>query len=118
MGGEKDSSDACVKGSSLVSNTNGNQVISVLQNKLKLPFLEFTKSNDDWLNEISAEISYNGHRAYSIEEETLPGIDHPTLKQMLDYRDFDSAKTNLFVTGVETNRCVMKGSVHATLHGY
>ena len=80
--------------------------------------LHFTKSNDDWLNEITAAKSYHGVREYAREGEQIPGNSAPSLKEMLDFRGFAPSKTTLYVTGVQTNRCVMKGSIHAKNHGF
>lgn len=52
---EKADDRTCIRGSSLVSNTHGNKVISELVTPVEVPFIEYTKSNDDWLNEITAE---------------------------------------------------------------
>jgi hypothetical protein len=78
--------------------TYGNEVIRALNIPVEVPFIEFTKNNDDWMNEIHKD--YHGNRAYSIENEQLPGILHPTLQDMMSYRSFSPEKTNLFVTGV------------------
>lgn len=43
---------------------------------------------------------------------------HPTLHELLSYHNFTPEKTNIVVTGIQTNRCVLKGAVHATLFGY
>lgn len=100
VGNQKDSNKKCVHGSSLVSSTFGNKVISALKPPSDVAELYFTKSNDDWLNEIDAKKAYSGVRNYALEGENLPSIEHPTLKNLLDFRGFEPEKTNLFVTGV------------------
>jgi len=98
VGNQRNADKTCIKGSSLVSGTYGNDVIRALHAPDNIPYIEFTKNNDDWMNEIDQD--YRGNRAYSIEGEYLPGIVHPTLHQLLDFRSFHPEKTNLVVTGV------------------
>ena len=111
---KRGSDGKCTLGSSLVSRSHGNQVIPQLLTPVEVPFISFTKSNDDWLN----EKYYKGTRQFSIEDEQIPGFEHPTLRDMLNYRKFFPEKSNIFVTGVQTNRCVMKGSIHGTYLGF
>merc|ERR1719436_947925 len=64
---------------------------------------------------------FGGNRQWAVNGETLPfwaGPEPPTLDQLLGYRGLAPWNTQLFVTGTATNRCVMKGAIHARSLGF
>lgn len=113
---QKESS--CVK-SSLVRDTFGTQVVSQIRKPAdSAAYLEYTKNLDDWFNTMDANMSADHQDHFALNGENIPGNSHPTLRQMLQYRGFTPEKTRMVVTGTASNRCVMKGSVHARYDGY
>lgn len=79
-------------------------------------FMTFSKLTDDWFTD-----AVFGSRQWANNGETLPfwtGDQPPTLPEQLKYRGFLPSNTQLFVTGTATNRCVMKGAVHARALGF
>lgn len=105
--------------------TRGFEVIDTLKNELdndfsKDPtkdFMMFSKLTDDWFT----DAVFGGSRQFANNGETLPGWtgeQPPTLPEQLEYRGFKPGNTQLFVTGTATNRCVMKGAVHARDLGF
>jgi len=81
----------------------------------------FSKDTDDWMNTLDANTSFDGQRHFALEDEAKyvkNEFANPSLKQILQHNGFHPGKTNLVVTGVLTNRCVLKGAVHAQMEGY
>lgn len=104
-------------------NTRGFQIIDALKTTddsfLGDPtkdVMHFSKLTDDWFtNAVFSD------RQFANNGETLPFWNKdlpPTLPEQLAYRNLKPDNTQLFVTGTATNRCVMKGAVHARQLGF
>merc|ERR1711939_304513 len=81
-----------------------------------VPFIEHTKSTDDWMTTLDPKTSFDGK--FKFDTELPKSVPHLTLKEKLEMNGLAPAKTTIVVTGVQTNRCVMKGAIHATQEGY
>lgn len=108
----------CVN-SALVHDTFGAQVISQIHKPAnKDRYMMFTKNTDDWFTALDEKTAWDGKRHFALNGESIPGNPHPTLREILVYRGFTPEKTRMVVTGVASNRCVMKGSTHARYDNY
>jgi len=97
----------------LVHDTVGAEVLDELKQPAEKT-AHFTKGADDWMNH-----GFWHGRKYAIQGEAQEGAHKPeSLDMILDSYGFSPKKTNIYVVGTATYRCVMKGSVHARALGY
>ena len=91
-------------------------------------FIDFTKSFDDWMNvvdETCPSPTGDGQHHFSRNNERIEGNNHPTLKEMILHKLSQPGRppvcprdVRMVVTGIETVRCIMKGTVHAVMDGF
>jgi nicotinamidase-related amidase len=113
----------CVNGSSLVKESPGSQVVEGLltaanQNYPADKILMYTKNTDDWMTELAACTLNPGCWPSESTFDTENDFAGLNLKDVLMDRGFNPLNTRLHVTGIQTNRCVMKGSLHARKLGF
>jgi len=89
------------------------EIIQDLDAKYKGDKMYFRKETDDWLADESN--SYKGSKPYDTDKKESARV--PLAKQ-LEQRGFTEENTILHVTGIVTNRCVMKGEIHARYLGF
>lgn len=101
----------------LTAKTDGADVINEINDAVRkvhakshIPFFRFLKGNDDWMNELNI-FNTNQYDMFHTGNEK-------PLIHYLEKAGFTPSRTVMTVTGTATNRCVMKGSVHAESHGY
>jgi len=114
-----DEKRVCLGGSSLTSGSYGSQVPDELKSArdmANVPFIEHTKSTADWMTTMNPETSFDGK--FKFDAELLESVPQLTLKEKLERKGFAPGKTTIVVTGIVTNRCVMKGAIHAAHEGY
>ena len=104
----------------LVAGTEGAKLVPQLATSSASPkAIRFTKTADDWMNEMSPTTAFDKKYHFAMHgEATAAHGDHPTLMQVLCDLGYTAAKTTIHTVGTATNRCVMKGSVHAATKGY
>jgi nicotinamidase-related amidase len=111
----------CSQGSSLVKGSAGSQVLERLLTSAHSHYtsdkiLTYTKRTDDWMTEVATcnPSCWPSENLFDTEHN----FEDLTLNNVLGKRGFSPSNTHFYVTGVLTNRCVMKGSLHARQLGF
>ena len=119
----------------LKRNTFGSELVGALKKPQSHPSVEFTKSTDDWMTQMgpaecaTCSRAYDNEYHFALNGESAEGVAVPKLPtahpedadQCLLWQDclgLSKHNTRLVVTGIASNRCVLKGSVHAEDLGY
>jgi nicotinamidase-related amidase len=109
----------------LRKNTYGSEIMKMLHENSNS--LRFTKSSDDWMNNLGPKdcdyctLAYDNKYHFALNNEKMknqPNHNPPTLYDFLSSYGYTPEKTRLIVVGTAENRCVMKGSLHAINIGY